>query len=160
LIIDLRGNTGGLLPNAIFISNLFIQKGKIVSIVGRNGYHYDVMAQDTNVNITKPVILLVDGASASASEIFSGAMKDYHRAKIVGTKTFGKGMVQKIISLPNSTGINLTIAKYLTPKGKDINKIGISPDVVMPLRAVDIRQKKDLQLESAKNLMAKMIGEK
>jgi carboxyl-terminal processing protease len=160
LIIDLRGNTGGLLPNAIFISNLFIQKGKIVSIVGRNGYHYDVMAEDTNVNITKPVILLVDGASASASEIFSGAMKDYHRAKIVGTKTFGKGMVQKIIPLPNSTGINLTIAKYLTPKGKDINKHGINPDVVLPLKAIDVKQKQDTQLESAKNLMAKMIDEK
>jgi carboxyl-terminal processing protease len=118
------------------------------------------MAEDTNVNITKPVILLVDGASASASEIFSGAMKDYHRAKIVGTKTFGKGMVQKIIPLPNSTGINLTIAKYLTPKGKDINKHGINPDIVMPLRAADVRQKQDPQLESAKNLMSKMIDEK
>ena len=134
LIIDLRGNTGGLLPNAIFISNLFIQKGKIVSIVGRNGYHYDIMAQDNNVNIEKPVILLVDGASASASEIFSGAMKDYHRAKLVGTRTYGKGMVQKIISLPNETGINLTIAKYLTPKGNDINKQGIEPDVKKELK--------------------------
>jgi carboxyl-terminal processing protease len=160
LIIDLRGNTGGLLPNAVFISNLFIQKGKIVSIVGRNGYHYDVMAQDTNVNINKPVILLVDGASASASEIFSGAMKDYHKAKIVGTKTFGKGMVQKIIPLPNSTGINLTIAKYLTPKGKDINKHGINPDVVLPISSNDLKQKEDVQLKSAKNLMAKMIDEK
>jgi carboxyl-terminal processing protease len=139
---------------------LFIQKGKIVSIVGRNGYNYDVMAQDTNVNINKPVILLVDGASASASEIFSGAMKDYHKAKIVGTKTFGKGMVQKIIPLPNSTGINLTIAKYLTPKGKDINKHGIMPDVVLPLSNADIKSKEDVQLNSAKNIMAKMIGEK
>ena len=128
LIIDIRGNTGGLLPNAVFVTNLFIPKGKIVSIVGRNNYHYDIMAQDNNVNIEKPVIILVDGASASASEIFSGAMKDYHRAKLLGTKTYGKGMVQKIISMPNETGINLTIAKYLTPKGKDINKQGINPD--------------------------------
>ncbi len=160
LIIDLRGNTGGLLPNAVFISNLFIQKGKIVSIVGRNGYHYDIMAQDTNVNIDKPVILLVDGASASASEIFSGAMKDYHKAKLLGTKTYGKGMVQKIISMPNETGINLTIAKYLTPKGKDINKHGINPDINLPLKKADILQKKDTQLETAKDLMEKMISSK
>ena len=143
LIIDIRGNTGGLLPNAVFVTNLFIPKGKIVSIVGRNNYHYDIMAQDNNVNIEKPVIILVDGASASASEIFSGAMKDYHRAKLIGTKTYGKGMVQKIISMPNETGINLTIAKYLTPKGKDINKQGINPDVILPLKREDIIERKD-----------------
>lgn len=160
LIIDLRGNTGGLLPNAIFISNLFIPKGKIVSIVGRNGYHYDIMAQDTNVNIDKPIILLVDGASASASEIFSGAMKDYHRAKLVGTKTYGKGMVQKIIPMPNETGLNLTVAKYLTPKGNDINKLGINPDVDLPLKEDDIIEKHDIQLEKAKDMMEQMISSK
>ncbi len=158
LIIDIRGNTGGLLPNAVFVTNLFIPKGKIVSIVGRNNYHYDIMAQDNNVNIEKPVIILVDGASASASEIFSGAMKDYHRAKLLGTKTYGKGMVQKIISMPNETGINLTIAKYLTPKGKDINKQGINPDVILPLKREDIIERKDTQLETAKNMMEQMIS--
>ena len=158
LIIDIRGNTGGLLPNAVFVTNLFIPKGKIVSIVGRNNYHYDIMAQDNNVNIEKPVIILVDGASASASEIFSGAMKDYHRAKLIGTKTYGKGMVQKIISMPNETGINLTIAKYLTPKGKDINKQGINPDVILPLKREDIIERKDTQLETAKNMMEQMIS--
>ncbi len=158
LIIDLRGNTGGLLPNAVFVTNLFIPKGKIVSIVGRNGFHYDIMAQDNNININKPVILLVDGASASASEIFSGAMKDYHRAKLIGTKTYGKGMVQKIIPMPNQTGLNLTIAKYLTPKGKDINKLGINPDIVLPLTKSDILQKRDAQLETAKDLMEDMIS--
>lgn len=158
LIIDIRGNTGGLLPNAVFVTNLFIPKGKIVSIVGRNNYHYDIMAQDNNVNIEKPVIILVDGASASASEIFSGAMKDYHRAKLLGTKTYGKGMVQKIISMPNETGINLTIAKYLTPKGKDINKQGINPDMILPLKREDIIERKDTQLETAKNMMEQMIS--
>lgn len=158
LIIDIRGNTGGLLPNAVFVTNLFVPKGKIVSIVGRNGYHYDIMAQDNNVNIEKPVVILVDGASASASEIFSGAMKDYHRAKLVGTKTYGKGMVQKIIPMPNETGLNLTIAKYLTPKGKDINKLGINPDVVLPQTVENIIDKKDIQMEMAKTLMEQMIS--
>ena len=160
LIIDIRGNTGGLLPNAVFVTNLFIPRGKIVSIVGRNGFHKDIMAQDNNVNIEKPVIILVDGASASASEIFSGAMKDYRRAKLVGTKTYGKGMVQKIIPMPNETGLNLTIAKYLTPKGKDINKLGINPDVNLPLTAENILDKKDIQMEAAKTktLMEEMIS--
>ena len=160
LIIDLRGNTGGLLPNAVFISNLFIPEGKIVSIVGRNGYHYVIMAQKTDVNIDKPIILLVDGASASASEIFSGAMKDYHRAKLVGTKTYGKGMVQKIIPMPNETGLNLTVAKYLTPNGNDINKLGIEPDIVLPLKKSDITAKHDVQLEKAKDIIGEMIEPK
>ena len=152
LIIDLRGNTGGLLNNAIFIANLFIDKGNLVSIVGRNGYKYNVEAQDTNVHIDKPIILLVDGASASASEILSGALKDYNRAKLVGTKTYGKGMVQKIISMPNETGLNLTIARYLTPSGNDINKRGITPNVEVKFTQEDIEQRKDVQLEYAKNM--------
>lgn len=158
LIIDLRGNTGGLLTNAVFVSNLFINEGRLVSIVGRNGYRYNIDAQDTNVNINKPVILLVDGASASASEIFSGAMKDYHKAKILGTKTYGKGMVQKIIPMPNSTGINLTIAKYLTPGGHDINKKGIMPDIEVKFTKEDIEAKKDIQFDRAKDVLREMIA--
>lgn len=158
LILDLRGNTGGLLTNAVFIANLFIEKGKLVSIVGRNGYRYDVMAQDTNFQVHKPIILLVNGASASASEILSGAMKDYHKAKIIGTKTFGKGMVQKIIPMPNKTGLNLTIAKYLTPKGKDINKKGIAPDLEIKFTQKDIKANKDVQLDKAKDIMEQMIA--
>ena len=160
LIVDLRGNTGGLLTNAVFVANLFIEKGRLVSIVGRNGYRYDVMARDTDLEIKKPVIVLVNGASASASEILSGALKDYHKAKIIGTKTYGKGMVQKIIPLPNETGLNLTIAKYLTPKGKDINKKGISPDIEVDFTQKDISERKDVQLETAKYILEKMIAKK
>lgn len=155
LVLDLRGNTGGLLPNAIFIANLFIPEGKIVSIVGRNGYKYDIQAQETDFNITKPVVVLVDGGSASASEILSGALKDYHRAKLVGTKTFGKGMVQKIIPLENETGLNLTVAKYLTPSGTDINKKGIKPDVEVQFTEKNIRNREDVQLQVAKNMLSK-----
>ena len=159
LVIDLRGNTGGLLPNAIFIANLFIPHGKIVSIVGRNGYKYDIQAQETDLEIKKPVVVLVDGGSASASEILSGALKDYKRAKLVGTKTFGKGMVQKIIPLENETGLNLTVAKYLTPAGTDINKKGIKPDIEVQFTEKNIRNREDVQLQTAKNLLSKMISQ-
>lgn len=158
LIIDLRGNTGGLLPNAVFIANLFIPDGNIVSIVGRNGYKYDINAQDTEYNIKKPTVVLIDGGSASASEILSGALKDYNRAKLLGTKTYGKGMVQKIIPMPNETGLNLTIAKYLTPKGYDINKKGILPDINVELNIKDVKNNNDAQLQTAKNVLSKMIN--
>ena len=158
LIIDLRGNTGGLLANAIFIANLFIDKGNLVSIVGRNGYKYNIEAQDSNVHIDKPIILLVDGASASASEILSGALKDYNKAKLVGTRTYGKGMVQKIISMPNETGLNLTIARYLTPSGNDINKRGITPNVEVKFTQEDIEQRKDVQLEFAKTMLSDILA--
>ena len=155
--MDLRGNTGGLLPNAVFIANLFISDGNIVSIVGRNNYKYDIYAQNTEFSINKPLIVLIDGASASASEILSGALKDYKKAKLLGTTTFGKGMVQRIMPLPNETGLNLTIAKYLTPNGSDINKIGISPDIEVKLTLDDINNKKDKQLDTAKTILQQMI---
>ena len=160
LILDLRGNTGGLLPNAVFIANLFIPKGNIVSIVGRNGYKYDINAQDTEFVINKPTIVLVDGSSASASEILSGALKDYNKATLIGRKTFGKGMVQKIIPMPNETGLNITIAKYLTPKGTDINKIGITPDIQVEFSLKDVKNNNDAQLQAAKNALSKMIVSK
>ncbi|MFI3300095.1 MAG: S41 family peptidase [Candidatus Gastranaerophilales bacterium] len=159
LILDLRGNTGGLLPNAIFIANLFIPEGNIVSIVGRNGYKYDILAQNTEFGIEKPTVVLVDHASASASEILSGALKDYKKATLLGTTTYGKGMVQKIIPMPNNTGLNLTIAKYLTPNGNDINKKGITPDVQIDFTLNDIKKHNDAQLQAAKNILSKMISQ-
>lgn len=157
LILDLRGNTGGLLPNAVFIANLFIPEGNIVSIVGRNGYKYNINAQDTELVINKPTVVLVDGGSASASEILSGALKDYNKAKLLGTKTYGKGMVQKIIPMPNETGLNLTVAKYLTPKGIDINKKGITPDIKVEFSIKDVKNNNDAQLQSAKNVLSNML---
>lgn len=153
LIIDLRGNTGGLLPNATFIADMFIEKGPIVSIVGRNKDKTSIYASKKSFLIEKPTVLLVDGASASASEILAGALKDYNKAVLIGTKTFGKGMVQKIVPLPNETGLNLTIAKYLTPSGTDINKKGIAPDYEVILKQENLPKKNDEQFNKAKNVL-------
>ena len=154
LILDLRGNTGGLLDNAVFIADIFLQKGTIVDIIYRNGYKKSIRAQDEIQPIDKPVVVLVNGASASASEILSGALKDYHRATLVGKKTFGKGLVQKVVPLPNQTGVNITIARYLTPNGTDINKLGIKPDVEIGNDYESItNNKNDVQLEKAKDIL-------
>jgi len=156
LIIDLRGNTGGLLDNAVFIADRFINQGKIVDIIYRNGYRKTIKAQDEDSSLDKPVVVLVNGASASASEILSGALKDSHKATLVGRKTFGKGLVQKVVPLPNRTGVNVTIARYLTPNGTDINKLGIKPDIEIG-NEFDfyIENKKDIQLEKAKEILSK-----
>lgn len=154
LILDLRGNTGGLLDNAVFIADMFINEGTIVDIIYRNGIKKSIKAQDENFFFNKPVVVLVNGASASASEILSGALKDYHKATLIGRKTFGKGLVQKVVPLPNQTGLNVTIARYLTPNGTDINKLGIKPDIEVG-NEFDffIDTKKDIQLEKAKDLL-------
>lgn len=156
LIIDLRGNTGGLLTNAVIVANLFINNGKIVSIVSKNGKKNDINAQINIAVINKPTVVLVDGASASASEILSGALKDNKKAVLVGTRTFGKGLVQQIVPLPNETGINITIAKYLTPNGEDINKKGIEPDYKVDYSLKDFRSRNDVQLKKAEEVIQKM----
>ena len=154
LILDLRGNTGGLLNNAVFIADLFLPRGTIVDIIYRNGYKKTIKSQAEMQPIKKPIVVLVNGASASASEILSGALKDYHRATLVGKKTFGKGLVQKVVPLPNETGVNITIARYLTPNGIDINKQGIKPDIEIGNDyEVMINNKNDEQLEKAKDLL-------
>lgn len=156
LIIDLRGNTGGLLDNAVFIADRFINQGTIVDIIYRGGYKKTIRAKDEGIPLDKPVVVLVNGTSASASEILSGALKDSHKATLVGNKTFGKGLVQKVVPLPNSTGVNVTIARYLTPNGTDINKLGIKPDIEVGTD-VDflIEDKTDVQLEKAKEILSK-----
>lgn len=154
LILDLRGNTGGLLDNAVFIADIFIKTGTIVDIIYRDGYKKSIKAQDEMLPINKPIVVLVNGASASASEILSGALKDYHRATLVGKKTFGKGLVQKVVPLPNQTGVNITIARYLTPNGTDINKLGIKPDIEIGNDYdIIIDSKNDIQLEKAKDIL-------
>ena len=162
LIIDLRGNTGGLLDNAVFVANMFIPRGEIVEIIFRNGNKKSIQATNEQKLDDKPLVVLVNGASASASEILSGALKDYNKAVLVGKKTFGKGLVQRVVPLPNRTGLNVTIAKYLTPKGTDINKHGIKPDIEVG-NEFDFylnNDKTDVQLDMAKSVIEEKLHKK
>lgn len=128
-ILDLRSNPGGLLYSSVEIARMLIDEGKIVTTVDRVG---EVEAHSANGTALtdKPIVVLVDGGSASASEILSGALQDHDRATVVGTQTFGKGLVQSVRGLGDGSGLSVTIAKYLTPDGRDINKHGITPNTV------------------------------
>ena len=157
-IIDLRSNPGGLLTNAILISDMLLKGGVIVSTVDRDGYKETATAAPQFLT-QKPVVVLVNKGSASASEILSGALKDNKRATLVGTQTFGKGIVQEINKLPEGSGVNITIQRYLTPSGNDIHKKGITPDVIIDLTDEDIKNKNDVQLKKGIEILSQKIKE-
>lgn len=157
-ILDLRSNPGGLLDNAINISDMFLPGGVIVSTVDRDGYKVSQRAAKT-VYTNKPLVVLINKGSASASEILSGALKDHRRAIIIGEKSFGKGLVQEVNHLPLNAGMNITIQKYLTPSGSDIHKKGITPDVVVELTEDNVKNKDDVQLLKAIEVLDSMIKE-
>jgi carboxyl-terminal processing protease len=134
IVLDLRGNGGGLLLEAVAVSSLFIEDGEIVSVRGRHRPERSHDAEgDAIVPEDVPVVTLVDGGSASASEIVTGALRDRGRAKVVGTRTFGKGLVQEVEDLSNGGVLDLTVANYYLPNGETISTKGIKPEV----RAVD-----------------------
>ncbi len=135
LLLDLRDNPGGLLDQAVKVADVFIDKGIIVSTRGRDPeQNMSFKAHKGNRKYHFPMVVLVNGGSASASEIVAGALQDHRRAIIIGTETFGKGSVQTIIPMPNGAGIRLTTARYYTPSGRSIQETGIRPDVVVPFR--------------------------
>ena len=131
-VLDLRSNPGGLLYSSIDIARMWLDEGGIVSTVNRQGVSDREVANGTALT-DLPLVVLVDGGSASASEILSGALQDNERATLVGTQTFGKGLVQSVRGLGDGSGIAVTVAKYLTPNGRDINQEGIEPDVIVEL---------------------------
>lgn len=153
-ILDLRYNGGGLLDAAVSISSLFIPQGPIVSTIDRFGDKDIKSALGTSLN-AKPLVLLVNGFSASSSEITAGAIQDYHAGILIGTKTFGKGVVQSIITLGNDGALKVTTARYVTPAGRDIQHKGIRPNIVIDqpddLRYID--SPRDRQLAAAKALV-------
>ncbi|MHB8420625.1 MAG: S41 family peptidase [Myxococcales bacterium] len=132
LVLDLRNNPGGLLDQAVRVSDRFLPSGLIVSTEGRNrGEVEKQFAHPRDTEPDYPMIVLVNGGSASASEIVAGALQDHGRAVLMGTQTFGKGSVQTVIDLPDGSGLKLTVAKYYTPKHRSIQEEGITPDVVV-----------------------------
>ncbi|WP_303672771.1 S41 family peptidase [Vampirovibrio chlorellavorus] len=148
LVLDLRGNYGGLFSNAVEAADMLMDQGKIVFIVNREHDRRSFEAHPGTIN-AKPLVVLIDGGSASASEILAGALKDNHRATLIGSQSFGKGLVQKVNPLMNNSGINITISKYLTPNGTDINKKGIEPDIKVPFTEADYLAQRDPQLDRA-----------
>lgn len=135
LILDLRNNSGGLLDQAVNVVNIFLESGLIVYTEGRDsGSQLHFSAQQRGTEPYYPLIVLINGGSASAAEIVAGALKDHGRALLLGTKTFGKGSVQTILPLRDDYGLRLTTARYFTPNGTSIQALGISPDIIVPLR--------------------------
>ncbi|HEY9627587.1 MAG TPA: S41 family peptidase [Coleofasciculaceae cyanobacterium] len=139
-VLDLRGNPGGRLDQGVAIARMWINSGDIVRTVDRDGSAEQIRANNSALT-DLPLAVLVDGSSASASEIVAGALKDDHRAVVIGSQTFGKALVQQVNQLADGSGLNVTIARYFTPSGLDINHTGITPDIVVDLTA---QQKQDL----------------
>ena len=163
-VLDLRSNPGGLLESSIDISRQFIDKGIIVSTLSKDGLR-ETKRGNGKALTKKPLIVLVNEGSASASEIVSGAIRDNNRGKLVGKKTFGKGLVQSMRTLVDGSGLTVTVAKYLTPNGTDINKFGITPDIEVkmnsnPILQREIGTKRDRQYRAGEKELLKIIKRK
>ena len=163
-VLDLRSNPGGLLMASIAIARQWMDEGVIVSTKTRDGIQ-DTKRANGRALTQRPLVVLVNEGSASASEILSGALQDNHRAVVVGEKTFGKGLVQSVRGLSDGSGMTVTIAKYLTPNGRDIHKHGIDPDVraklsaqeAQKLRLEDLGTAKDSQYRAAESTLLKQV---
>lgn len=158
-ILDLRSNPGGLLSNAITIADYFLDQGAIVSTVDRDGYK-EVRSATPRDLTDKPLVVLIDGGSASASEILSGALRDNNRAILIGEKSFGKGLVQEINQLPGGAGVNITTQRYLTPNDTDINRMGIQPDITVEMKEEDFEKQRDPQLLRAIDVAQDLLSGK
>jgi carboxyl-terminal processing protease len=148
VLLDLRDNPGGLLREAVLVSDEFLREGTIVSTRGRDGRV--LQSSSAHARGTRPdwpMIVLVNGYSASAAEIVAGALQDHERALVVGTTTFGKGSVQNIVELPDGGALKLTIARYFTPSGRSIQATGIVPDIEVPALSADALRRARLETE-------------
>jgi carboxyl-terminal processing protease len=154
LILDLRNNPGGLLDSAINLAGYWMD-GKTAVMEEIKGERTEFTAEGPDLLKDMPTVVLVNGGSASASEILSGALQDYHMATLIGETTFGKGSVQEYRELPDGSAVKITIAHWLTPLGRSINKEGIAPDTEVPFTSEDSHANTDPQLEAALNLLKK-----
>jgi carboxyl-terminal processing protease len=153
IILDLRGNPGGLLDAAVKVSSLWLPPGKtIVSEKGTNGEQaYTSSGEHPLQGI--PTVVLLDGGTASASEITAGALRDNSAAYLIGTKSFGKGVVQQLVQFDDGSELKVTIASWYRPDGKNINKIGITPDQTVTMSAADQQAHRDTQLQAAESYL-------
>jgi carboxyl-terminal processing protease len=161
LIVDVRNNPGGLLDSVVNILDRLLPKGLIVYTEDKNKNREEEHAKKSD-KFTKPLAVLINGNSASASEIFAGALQDYEKATIIGTTSYGKGIVQRVIPLTDGTAVKLTISKYFTPKGRNIHGTGIVPDIEIELdeelkQLVTIPHDKDNQLQKAIEVIKEQI---
>ncbi|RJQ28075.1 S41 family peptidase [Candidatus Parcubacteria bacterium] len=154
IILDLRNNPGGFLDVAVDISGWFLESGKtVVKEKLRTGEETIRFASGNGLLVDMPVVVLVNGGSASAAEILAGAIRDINGSKLIGEKTFGKGSVQEVVDLKDGSKMKVTIAHWLTPDGTKIDKTGLEPDITVVMKETDIEQKKDPQLDKALQLI-------
>ena len=149
LVLDLRNNPGGLLDQAVSVSDAFLERGEIVSTRGRDNkgeQRYNASKGDITNGL--PIVVLINGGSASASEIVAGALQDHKRGILMGTKTFGKGSVQTIIPVTSKGAVRLTTARYFTPSGSSIQAKGISPDIYVPQSKLEILENNNSRREA------------
>lgn len=158
MILDLRGNPGGNLSTVLEIADMLLDEGMIVYIEDKSGKQQKYYAKD-GMEWELPIVVLVDGNSASASEVLSGALKDHKRATLVGTTTFGKGIVQSLRSLADGSSVKLTVSAYYTPNGINVHGTGIEPDVVEPFDAESYYGEANIdnQLEKAKEVLKDLL---
>lgn len=158
VVLDLRNNPGGLLDQAIAVTDAFLERGEIVSTRGRiedSSRRYNATAGDITGGL--PMVVLINGGSASASEIVSGALKDHHRAVVMGTKSFGKGSVQTVIPLPGDAAMRLTTSRYYTPSGHSIQAKGIEPDIIV--EPAKVEKLKDREMATEAGLKGHLVNE-
>ena len=148
LVVDLRNNPGGNVSTVCDMLDMMLPEGLIVYTQDKDG-NKETATSDEEHQFTKPLVVLMNGNSASASEIYAGAIQDYGIGKIVGTQSYGKGVVQQIFDLGDGTSVKLTIADYYTPKGRNINGKGITPDVEVEYQADESNPDADNQLDKA-----------
>lgn len=159
VLVDLRNNPGGLLDSCVNVTSQFIDKGVVVSMKGRFEKANETLYAQGGRSNKLPLVVLVNEGSASASEIFAGAIKDHKRGTIVGTKTFGKGSVQSLFNLPDKSGIYITIARYATPSGFILDHKGLEPNIKVAGEPKK-NKKEDVQYQKAISVLKKAMGEK
>lgn len=161
LVIDLRDNPGGLVDSAVAMLDRILPKGLLVYTEDKNGHREEEYAKD-KIELNVPLVLLVNQNSASASEIFAGAVQDFEKGKVVGTQSYGKGIVQIVAYVNDGSGIKFTVSQYFTPKGNAVHEVGITPDVVVELdeelkTLSEIPKEKDNQLQEAIRVLKEEI---